>query len=233
LANRRFNAARAVAVGLALTASACSASTRSSVSTGTTTSAPTSPGSTTPGTVAGQQPPGIGPEKVPIPDGPPLGPVKSQFYGQPIDAIQCEASEQVVYHVHAHLTIFVNGQPRQIPYAIGIAPPIQVTQTVSGGFVSGGSCFYWLHTHAADGIIHIESPTQKLYTLGQFFDMWGQSLAPGQVGPATGTLAIFVDGQPYSGNPRDIELTAHGQIQLDVGTVVPPQLFDWSQQPGL
>ncbi len=93
----------------------------------------------------------------------------------------------------------------------------------------GGGCFYWLHTHVADGIVHIESPTQQLYTLGQFFDIWGQPLASGQVGPATGPLTIFVNGQPYTGDPRGIELKQHGEIQLDVGTVVPPQSIDWSQ----
>jgi len=219
-----------ITLGLLLTAAACSGSSHPTATTGTTTATTTTTTATGASTtVTGQQPPGIGPEKVPIPAGPPLGAVKSDLYGEPIDGIQCEASEQVVYHIHAHLTVYVDGQPRQVPSGIGIAPPIQVTNTASGEFVSGGSCFYWLHTHSADGIIHIESPTQRLYTLGQLFDVWGQSLAPGKVGPATGPLTVFVDGQPYSGNPRDIELTAHGQVQLDVGTVVPPQTIDWSQ----
>lgn len=229
LAGRRAAAAFALTVGLALTVAACSSTSHENVAATTTTTPTGSTATTGPTTtVTGQQPAGIGPEKVPIPAGPTLGAVKSDLYGEPIDGIQCEASEQVVYHIHAHLTLFVEGQPRQVPYGIGIAPPIQVTATPVGGFVAAGSCFYWLHTHAADGIIHIESPTQTLYTLGQFFDVWGQPLAPGQVGPASGTLTIFVDGQPYAGNPRDIELTAHGQIQIDVGTAVPPQSIDWS-----
>ncbi|MDQ6616829.1 MAG: hypothetical protein M3083_19305 [Actinomycetota bacterium] len=179
-------------------------------------------------TVAPTRP--LGPERVPIPGGPALGPVGTNRYPQTIDGIQCQASEQVVYHIHAHLSIFVDGQPRQVPKGIGIGPPTEVTETPSGGFVSGGSCFYWLHTHADDGIAHIESPTQKLYTLGQFFDVWGQPLAVDQVGPATGKLTIFVDRQPFAGNPRDIELKSHGEVQLDVGTVVPPQpLVDWTQ----
>jgi hypothetical protein len=198
-----------------------------------TTAATTGPTTTALGgpttTVAGQQPPGLGPERVPIPDGPPLGPVVTANYPAPIDGIQCQTSEQVVYHIHTHLTVFVNGQPRQVPHGIGIAPPIQLTNTPVGPFVSGGSCFYWLHSHAADGIMHIESPSQALYTLGQFFDVWGQPLAPGQVGPATGTVTAFVNGQPFTGNPRDIQLTAHGDIQLDIGLAVAPQSLDWSQ----
>ena len=152
---------------------------------------------------------------------------KAANYPQTIDGIQCQVSEQVVYHIHAHLTVFVDGQPRQVPYGIGIAPPISVTDTPGGGFVTSGSCFYWLHTHAADGVIHIESPTQKVYTLGQFFDVWGQLLSPSQVGPATGTVTAFVDGAAVSGNPRDIALNAHSQVQLDVGAVVAPQRIEW------
>lgn len=157
-----------------------------------------------------------------------LGPVVQDKYPQTIDGIQCQATEQVVYHIHAHLTVFVGGQPRQVPFGIGIAPPNQVTDTPVGGFVSGGTCFYWMHTHAADGVIHIESPSPSLYTLGQFFDVWGQPLGPTQVGPVTGTLTTFVNGREYTGNPRDISLQSHDEVQIDVGPVVAPERIDWS-----
>ena len=45
------------------------------------------------------------------------------------------------------------------------------------------ACFYWMHVHAQDGIIHIESPTPKTYELGQFFDIWGLPLSSTQIGP--------------------------------------------------
>ncbi len=161
-----------------------------------------------------------GPEQVAVPSGPVLGSVLSARYPQTIDGIKCEASEQVVYHIHAHLTIFVNGQPRVIPYGIGIDPPLQYT-TSNGTFVNGGICFYWLHTHAADGIMHIESPTQTTYNLGQFFDVWGQPLNGSQVGAVKGPMKVFVDGKPYTGDPRLIPLQTHTQVQLDVGTPAP------------
>jgi hypothetical protein len=161
-----------------------------------------------------------GPEQVEVPKGSVLAAVASANYPKTIDGIKCEVNEQLVYHIHAHLTIFVNGQSRQIPYGIGMAPPLQYN-TTNGTYVNGGQCFYWLHTHAADGIIHIESPTQTQYTLGQFFDMWGQTLKSGQVGPAVGALKMYVDGKPYTGDPRAITLGAHSQIQLDVGSPAP------------
>lgn len=43
-------------------------------------------------------------------------------------------------------------------------------------------------------MIHIESPVQKLYTLGDYFAIWGQRLTDGQVGPAKGTLTVYVNG---------------------------------------
>jgi hypothetical protein len=166
-----------------------------------------------------------GPEGVPIPAGPALADTSTAATGQPVDGISCQTSEQTVFHIHAHLTIFVNGQARQVPAAIGI-PGAQATQTPQGAFIETGTCFYWLHTHAADGIIHIESPVQRTYTLGNFFDIWGQPLGPDQVGPAKGHVVAIYNGQVYQGNPRDIPLNAHAQIQLQVGTplVQPEQI---------
>jgi hypothetical protein len=162
-------------------------------------------------------PPGpAGPEGVPIPAAPPLAGTSTIAAGDTVDGIQCQTSEQVAYHIHAHLTIFVRGAAREIPYGIGI-PGAQTQNTSAGPFVGAGSCFYWLHAHAADGIIHIESPSQRVYTLGDFFDVWGQPLGRTRVGPATGPVTAIYDGKVYEGNPRNIPLSAHAQIQLDVG----------------
>ena len=119
--------------------------------------------------------------------------------GRPSTGVGCDASEQVVYHIHAHLSVFVNGAARQVPAAIGI-PGAQAQNTPTGPFIASGSCFYWLHTHAADGIIHIESPVQRTYTLGDFFDIWGQPLSTSQVGPAHGPVTALFNGR-YAGQP--------------------------------
>jgi len=96
--------------------------------------------------------------------------------------------------------------------------------------VGGGSCFYWLHTHAADGIIHIESPIERTYTLGDFFDIWGQRLGPARVGPVAGRVTAIYDGRLFGGNPRDIPLTRHAQIQLEVGApLVSPSAIAFPQ----
>src|SRR5215469_9659650 len=110
-----------------------------------------------------------GPEQVPVPGAVPLTGTSTKATGQKVDGISCSSSEQTLFHIHAHLTIFVNGTARQVPAAIGI-PGAVPQQTPAGPIVAQGTCFYWLHTHAADGIVHIESPVQRTFTLGQFFD---------------------------------------------------------------
>jgi hypothetical protein len=164
-----------------------------------------------------------GSEDVPVPAATPLAGLATAATGQPVDQISCQTGEQTLFHIHAHLAIFVNGKARQVPAAIGV-PGAQAQQTPNDPFIATGTCFHWLHTHAADGIIHIESPVQRTYTLGEFFDEWGQPLGSAQVGPATGRVVALFNGQVYRGNPRDIPLTAHAQIQLDVGTpLIAPQ----------
>ena len=133
--------------------------------------------------------------------------------------LRCETHEQLVYHVHAHLFILLDGKPQTVSAYVGIpgAPLLP-------------KCYYWLHTHDNTEIIHIESPTTRTYTLGQFFDIWGQPLNRIDVAthpvPSAG-LTVFVDGKQYDGDPRDVELKAHTQVVLELGQVGPPPSFSF------
>jgi hypothetical protein len=140
-----------------------------------------------------------------------------QAGGAPVDGIESSSSEQVLFHIHAHLAIYVNGNPKLIPYGIGIVPPYQLATSQDGPFVDGGSAFYWLHTHDESGVIHIESPQRRTFTLGDFFDIWHQPLGPNQLGPTTGPVTAYVNGAPVTGDPRAIALDEHAVIQLDLG----------------
>ena len=93
---------------------------------------------------------------------------------------------------------------------------------------SGGQCIYWLHTHAPDGVIHVESPTQRIYTLGDFFDEWHQPLSSTQVGGVTGKVTALVNGKPWTKSVRAIPLDPHAVIQLNVGSPVPFETVNWS-----
>lgn len=142
--------------------------------------------------------------------------------GSPVDGIECgQGMEAPNYHIHVHLSLYVNGEQLAIPRGIGVKDP-----QVAGAFVIAGSCFYWLHTHDATGIIHVEPPTAIEANLGQLFDVWGQPLSRTGVAGYDGAVTVLVDGEEYSGDPRAIAFEAHKQIALEVGTpVVTPDYY--------
>jgi hypothetical protein len=169
-----------------------------------------------------------GPEGIPLEMGRVLAPASTAATGQMVDGIQCDAGSDVVYHVHTHLSVYVDGSLRPLPIGIGIVSPV-VEQTGHGGFAEATNCYYWLHVHAQDGVIHIESPTVRTYTLGQFFDIWRQPLSRDRVAGVRGNLVVYVNGRRDRGNPADIVLGSHEDIQVDVGTpVVAPRRVEWS-----
>ncbi len=169
--------------------------------------------------------PSTDPLKAPV-----LASTQAQANGQPVDGIACQTGEQLAYHIHAHLAVYSNGALRAVPRGIGIKPPTTEQNSSEGPFIASGGCFYWLHSHTQDGVIHIESPTPKIYTLGNYFDIWQQPLSSTQVSTALGNVVAYVNGKQYKGDPRSIPLNAHAVIQLDVGSpTVPPKSFTFPQ----
>ena len=174
-------------------------------------------------------PPGpLGPGLVPVPDAPDLGPSGARAaLRDGVGGIACQVNARVVFHHHAHLTLFVDGKQRRIPAGIGIWPPLEPQSTAPGQFsVTRGECFSWLVTRYADGLIHIEAPAARRFLLGEFFDIWNQALGRDRLGPAHGPVTAIVDGRVWTGDPREIPLQERSQIQLQVGTpLVAPQLI--------
>ncbi len=169
----------------------------------------------------------LGFEGVPIESGAALAPPGTTGMSN-VDGIKCGATEQLAYHIHAHLAVYVGGQSRALPGGIGI-PGSQVVQSSEGPVANGGQCIYWLHTHAPDGVIHIESPTQRIYTLGNLFDVWRQPLTANRVAGASGKVTALVNGKPWTKNVRDIPLDPHTVVQLNVGSpTVPFHAMSWS-----
>ena len=157
-----------------------------------------------------------------------LAPVWSGLKGQQIDGVGVNQMEQTAYHVHAHLAIYINGKAMTVPYGIGIEQPWQTTPDNGSEFVEGGAAFYYLHTHEDTGVIHIESPTEQKYTLGQFFAEWNQTLSTTQIGSHTGSVITYVNGQKYTGDPSGIVLSSHEVIQLDLGQDVAAQPYTFA-----
>ena len=97
--------------------------------------------------------------------------------------VPCIYSE--VFHIHPHLQILVDGKEEAIPAGIGIEP----------------GCTRELHTHEADGELHIEAAKGTGYKFSDFLSVWGKSLE------RTGyTLKMTVD---------DAETTDTGFVMKD------------------
>ncbi|HTU94657.1 MAG TPA: hypothetical protein VMF14_02385 [Solirubrobacteraceae bacterium] len=218
-------------LALAACGGSSSSSSTGSAATGTSSAAGTgtsgSTGTTSASSSASQEP-AIGFEGVPLQTGPPLAPASTTGTGK-VDGISCGAIEQLAYHIHAHLAVFKNGQAYTLPAGVGI-PGSQAAQTQEGPIAAGGHCYYWLHTHTTDGVIHIESPTKAIYTLGNFFDEWHQPLTGSKIASLSGKVTAFVNGKPWKKSPRDIPLLPHEDIQLEIGEPTPPLVtIDWSK----
>lgn len=128
--------------------------------------------------------------------------------GAPVDGLTCAPNMSALYHVHAHLAIFKDGKWLALPMNVGVL----------------SQCNYEMHTHDQTGIIHIETPTFKTFTLGQFFDIWGQPLTSTNVAGVSGTVVAYIndngDSRRYMGDVRDIELTSLRDVTLQIGTPV-------------
>ena len=138
------------------------------------------------------------------------------------DGMTCLGSEGTVEHIHMYLAVYVDGHQVQVPPNTGIV---------------NNSCFYPLHVHSDQGdenIIHEESPDTKTYTLGAFFDVWGQPLSSTQVmnytvgkGDTLKFVTIDANGKQtvVTGNPLNIQFTPHETIYIlyDSPTIHPTQ----------
>ena len=116
------------------------------------------------------------------------------------------AMEQLDFHIHQHLDVFVHGQPVEVPANVGIDPSVGLAV---------------LHTHDATGLIHVESPERRDFTLGDFFDVWGVRLTRtclgGYCDGQDGALRVFVDGRRVQGDPRDVVIRDREEIVVAFG----------------
>ena len=169
-----------------------------------------------------------GPEGVPIETGPFLARATTTHLGRIVNGIQCQGLRQLAYRAYVHLQVYVDGQSRAIPGGIGLVDPTAAT-TRKGLIFSAHTCYYWLHTRAADGLVQVESPNDRTYTLGDLFKVWSQTLDRDQVAANSGRVTAIVNGKRWRRNPSLIPLTEHESIELAVGKPVPPyQGVDWT-----
>lgn len=113
-------------------------------------------------------------------------------------------SEGTVMHIHQHLDLIVNNQTVAIPSEIGVGT----------NFISP------IHTHDATGILHVESPVQKDFTLNQFFQEWGIDFSNNCIGKNCADnsrkLVVAVNGNPVS-DVSHMVLSPHEEIEIWYG----------------
>ena len=73
-------------------------------------------------------------------------------------ALSCTTDMATQFHIHPHLEIKIDEKKQEIVSNIGV--------------VDG--CMNPLHTHDNTGEIHVESPEQRDFTLGDFFAVWAK-----------------------------------------------------------
>ena len=136
-------------------------------------------------------------------------PAEAQHLPQRLKAANLSllSAEGTAQHIHAHLDIYVHGQPIEVPSDIGFGP--------QGGISP-------IHTHDTAGIVHIESADAfAVYTLGQFFDVWGVKLSASNIGgyanDSANTLVVYDDGKKVN-DPANLALKSHHEIAVMYGT---------------
>jgi hypothetical protein len=121
-----------------------------------------------------------------------------------LDALNAEGE---VLHIHQHLDLYVAGRHVTLPALIGIDDDSYITE---------------VHVHDTTGVIHVESPTQRTFKLGQLFGEWGVKLTSTCVGSYCGHLKWWVNGQQITGDPSELNLRSHQEIVIAEG---PPPLI--------
>lgn len=164
------------------------------------------------------------------------GDTSSGGQGQTVDGMPCASTMPNAYHVHSFVGIIINGRQLALPDGIGMKNP-GADGTYAGipNWTEYASCYYYIHTHDASGVFHVESPqsaslSSSIYTLGNAFDMWGMALSNTQIGPYTGTVRAYTAKVPlkttqilrsyytlWSGNPRSIPIYSHTTTWLEIG----------------
>jgi hypothetical protein len=142
-----------------------------------------------------------------------------------------ETREFVFLHVHSRLFVFVNGKPIIVPAGIGIDihnPAVHRGKLQDGSTAYGGiappcaqPCISPLHTHDPSGVLHTEAKEHDFNTLGELFTEWDVRLDNKCVGgycKPKAPIAVYVDGEPYTRDPREIKLEDQKAIAIVIGT---------------
>jgi hypothetical protein len=154
--------------------------------------------------------------------------VRSLRAGQVVDGVPCLTEDLPQHHIHVHLLILYHGTGVTVPAGIGVGRPWGMDST---GFIATGGCFAWIHTHDTTGVVHIVTPEEKSFTLGQLFEVWGHPLAADSALGYDGPPVMLVNGRRFDGDLRAARLVNLESIVLELGeppAIPPPALYNFS-----
>ena len=126
-----------------------------------------------------------------------------------IEAQQSGLGNKMMLHIHPQLTIIQDGKPLTVPKNIGIDQSLYKDHSLSRYGLQGEAP---LHTHDENGTIHVESNTDRNYTLGEFLNIWGGLDLNGK------TVKLAVDGKPITSDYRNLILKDGQKITLEIKT---------------
>ena len=131
---------------------------------------------------------------------PSVGPTISES-GDSILERTLTSHDSLRQHFHPEIKITVDGEPVKIPANVG---------------VSRGS-FRYMHTHDDSGKIHIESPSNHVFSLADFFTVWGKEFSNECVDNNCGNVVVRVNGNVID-SATDYILQDGDNILIDVST---------------
>jgi hypothetical protein len=130
----------------------------------------------------------------------------SENVGQRSAKLGLPDPSDTVFHIHAHLDIYTDGKKQTIPGNIGID--------------QGGQFLASLHTHATDGVVHMEAVQPYKFTLRQFFTIWNVPFTTTQIGSyhvGNGlVLQTWVNGKEIKDAPNHV-MKRHDKIVIGFG----------------
>lgn len=80
-------------------------------------------------------------------------------------ALTCTTDMATEFHIHPIVEVVINGESEKIPTNLGIRQ----------------NCMNSIHTHSSDGVVHVESPEKRDFTLGDFFAVWQEPFTKDEV----------------------------------------------------
>lgn len=122
--------------------------------------------------------------------------------------------------IAAHVELFAENRVVLLAAGIGVRGPQRRTE----GRILAARCYGALVTLDPTGVVLVRRGARL--TLATLFREWGEPLSGTRLGSFTaargGRVRVFVDGRARAGTPREIPITRHAEIVLELGPQVPP-----------